>query len=247
MNFAINPISANSISASSVISSYKQSVNKAAEVSSVVYESLEYLTGANNNLTLQNLKDLKQTLENENLTGYSAYDLVNTVISRFDSLSSDGKVITQSDFTGAVSFSVAQQFSSNSAVSVILQKSGVSVSDAVRQMFDDANAQTLAFIQLVDSLSDESFSKLMDAIDSSQKEKTADKTSERSEKSSYASNPISLSNLVSQLPPAQRSRHLLTFSNDTQKFCSSSLSQNFLGQNKTQCPAFLSVMVDVRV
>ncbi len=42
---------------------------------------------------------------------------------------------------------------------------------------------------------------------------------------------VRISNLVPQLPPAQRSRHLLTFSNDTQKFCSRSLSQNFLGQS----------------
>ena len=52
---------------------------------------------------------------------------------------------------------------------------------------------------------------------------------------------INSSNLVSQLPPAQHNRHLLTFSNDTQKICSRSLLQNFLEQPfvRTYCvPSF---------
>ncbi len=186
MNFSINPISSNNI-LSSVIYSYKQSENIASEVSSVVYDSLVYLTESQNGINLQSLKDLKQTLENENLTGYSAYKLVNTIINRFDALSSDGKTITENDFTGAVKFSVAQDFASNSAVGKILQKSGISVSDAIKEMFGTANSQTQAFIQLVDSLSEESLSKILQSIDQAQAK------DENKETVSYASNPIKLS------------------------------------------------------
>ena len=186
MNFSINPISSNNI-LSSVIYSYKQSENIASEVSSVVYDSLVYLTESQNGINLQSLKDLKQTLENENLTGYSAYKLVNTIINRFDALSSDGKTITENDFTGAVKFSAAQDFASNSAVGKILQKSGISVSDAIKEMFGTANSQTQAFIQLVDSLSEESLSKILQSIDPAQAK------DENKETVSYASNPIKLS------------------------------------------------------
>ncbi len=186
MNFSINPISSNNI-LSSVIYSYKQAENIASEVSSVVYDSLVYLTESQNGINLQSLKDLKQTLENENLTGYSAYKLVNTIINRFDALSSDGKTITENDFTGAVKFSVAQDFASNSAVGKILQKSGISVSDAIKEMFGTANSQTQAFIQLVDSLSEESLSKILQSIDRAQAK------DENKETVSYASNPIKLS------------------------------------------------------
>ena len=186
MNFSINPISSNNI-LSSVIYSYKQAENIASEVSSVVYDSLVYLTESQNGINLQSLKDLKQTLENENLTGYSAYKLVNTIINRFDALSSDGKTITENDFTGAVKFSVAQDFASNSAVGKILQKSGISVSDAIKEMFGTANSQTQAFIQLVDSLSEESLSKILQSIDPAQAKDENKKTV------SYASNPIKLS------------------------------------------------------
>lgn len=186
MNFFINPISSNNI-LSSVIYSYKQAENIASEVSSVVYDSLVYLTESQNGINLQSLKDLKQTLENENLTGYSAYKLVNTIINRFDALSSDGKTITENDFTGAVKFSVAQDFASNSAVGKILQKSGISVSDAIKEMFGTANSQTQAFIQLVDSLSEESLSKILQSIDQAQAK------DENKETVSYASNPIKLS------------------------------------------------------
>lgn len=186
MNFSINPISSNNI-LSSVIYSYKQAENIASEVSSVVYDSLVYLTESQNGINLQSLKDLKQTLENENLTGYSAYKLVNTIINRFDALSSDGKTITENDFTGAVKFSVAQDFASNSAVGKILQKSGISVSDAIKEMFGTANSQTQAFIQLVDSLSEESLSKILQSIDQAQAK------DENKETVSYASNPIKLS------------------------------------------------------
>lgn len=186
MNFSINPISSNNI-LSSVIYSYKQAENIASEVSSVVYDSLVYLTESQNGINLQSLKDLKQTLENENLTGYSAYKLVNTIINRFDALSSDGKTITENDFTGAVKFSVAQDFASNSAVGKILQKSGISVSDAIKEMFGTANSQTQAFIQLVDSLSEESLSKILQSIDQAQAK------DENKETVSYTSNPIKLS------------------------------------------------------
>ena len=186
MNFSINPISSNNI-LSSVIYSYKQAENIASEVSSVVYDSLVYLTESQNGINLQSLKDLKQTLENENLTGYSAYKLVNTIINRFDALSSDGKTITENDFTGAVKFSVAQDFASNSAVGKILQKSGISVSDAIKEMFGTANSQTQAFIQLVDSLSVESLSKILQSIDQAQAK------DENKETVSYTSNPIKLS------------------------------------------------------
>lgn len=191
MNFAINPISSNNSSIVSLVSAYKQTAANALEVSSVVYESLEYLTGLKNSVTLQSLKDLKQTLENENLTGYSAYRLVDTIINRFDALSSDGKTITKSDFTGAVSFSVAQTFSSNSAVGVILKKSGISVSDAVKQLFGSQNAQTQAFIQFVDSMTDNTLSKLTSSIESSQnKEKSQAKQEDVKKLKGYITNPI---------------------------------------------------------
>lgn len=178
MNFAINPINSNTLSASSPLAAYKQAQKSAKDIASVVYGSLEYLTGAENGLSLQGLKDLNQTLNNENLTQNSAYTLVNTLINNFDALSGDGESITETDFLDTIKFSVAQSFSSDSAINAILSQSGVSVAESVSAIIGSANAETLALVQFMDSLSDETIGKILSNINSaSQRErKTAGMT-----------------------------------------------------------------------
>lgn len=178
MNFAINPINSNTLSASSPLAAYKQAQKNAKDIASVVYGSLEYLTGAENGLSLQDLKDLNQTLSNENLTQNSAYTLVNTLINNFDALSGDGESITEADFLDTIKFSVAQSFSSDSAINAILSQSGVSVAESVSAIIGSANAQTLALVQFMDSLSEETIGKILSNINSaSQRErKTAGMT-----------------------------------------------------------------------
>lgn len=166
MNFAINPINSNTLSVSSPLAAYKQAQNNAKDIAAVVYGSLEYLTGAENGLSLQDLKDLNQTLSNENLTQNSAYTLVNTLINNFDALSGDGKAITESDFLDTIKFSVAQSFSSDSAINAILSQNGVSVAESVSAIIGNTNAQTLALVQFMDSLSDETIGKILSNINS---------------------------------------------------------------------------------
>lgn len=167
--FSVSPISANTVSVQEIFSTYKKSQNQAQEIASVVYASLEYLTGSEDGISLQDLKNLSQTLVNENLTQNSAFKLVNTVITKFDSLSSDGQVITLDDFTGAVKFSVAQTFVSDSAIANILKQTGISVSEQISSLFGQANAQTLAFVDLMNSLSEQTIGKLIANINSSEK------------------------------------------------------------------------------
>lgn len=173
MNFAINPINSNTLSVSSPLAAYKQAQSNAKNIASVVYRSLEKLTGASDGISLQNLKDLSQTLSNENLTQNSAFVLVNNMIGKFDALSGDGEKISESDFLDTIKFSVAQNFSSDSAINAILANSGVSVADSVTQILGLANAQTLALVKFIDSLSDETFGKMTANINSSSESKTS--------------------------------------------------------------------------
>ena len=116
-------INASAVSDSSVLSAFKQMQNAMQSISQLVYQSLSLLTGANDNgLSKEGLNNLKTLLENENMTQKNAYVLVSTVLNKFGNLSSDGDYITQSDFVGAIKFSVAQTLSKSPALKQLLNE-----------------------------------------------------------------------------------------------------------------------------
>lgn len=159
---AVTPVNSNvSLSYASPLAAYKQAQGLAAVVSQTVFQSFTLLTGSkDSSLTKEGLNNLKTLLENENLTGGSAYKLVNTVINNFDSLSSGGEKITQSDFMDAVKFSVAQNFAQSSILSGLVPQGSLTVSDEIAEKFGAQNMQTLALINFIDSLPDDTVNKL---------------------------------------------------------------------------------------
>ena len=192
MNIVVNPVDSNSSLLYSVNNSYKNLQKQALEISKVVYESLQYLTGAKESLTLQNLSDLSQTLNNENLTQNSAYKLVNNLISKFNQLSSDGETLTMQDFQSAVSFSTAQTYSASEAVRNILNNNNLNISDAVSQILGQENAATISFVNFMNSLSSENKDVLNNIGSKNSKEEKTEPTA----KSAVVSNAIYYKNVT---------------------------------------------------
>ena len=166
-------INASAVSDSSVLSAFKQMQNAMQSISQLVYQSLSLLTGANDNgLSKEGLNNLKTLLENENMTQKNAYVLVSTVLNKFGNLSSDGDYITQSDFVGAIKFSVAQTLSKSPALKQLLNEGNLNISSELAEMYGMETAQTIAIIQFIDNLSEDTVSEVVNCIDKSKTKST---------------------------------------------------------------------------
>lgn len=219
MNFAINPISNTENSISSVtkntqtlLSKYKQSQSVARVASVVVYQSLAYLTDSyGNGISLSSLEILRQTMSNENLESTSAYELVGSMIDDFDDFSSDGEVITETDFMSIVTFADAQDVIASSSyedLNSVLKEIGSSISSSIAAQYGKNTALTLAFMNFMNSLSEENLNSLLNSTSSTTSSNLVDadyntnesdklstnstyKTSQNAYKSTaYATNPI---------------------------------------------------------
>ncbi len=219
MIFAINPISNTENSISSVtkntqtlLSKYKQSQSAARVASVVVYQSLAYLTDSyGNGISLSSLENLKQTMSNENLESSSAFELVDSMIDDFDDFSSNGEVITETDFMSIVTFADAQDVISSSSyedLNSVLKEIGSGISSSIAAQYGKNTALTLAFMNFMNSLSEENLDSLLNSTSSTNSSNSvyagyntneSDKLSTNStyatsqnvyKSTSYATNPI---------------------------------------------------------
>ena len=159
-------INASAVSDSSTMSIFKQVQNAMQSVAQLVFQSLSMLTSANENgLSKEGLNNFKTLLENENLTQKNAYALVNTVLNKFGSLSSDGDYITQSDFVGAIKFSIAQTLAKRPELSRLISEGKLNISSEIAEMYGMETAQTIAIVQFIDSLSDETVEEIIENIE----------------------------------------------------------------------------------
>lgn len=212
MIFAINPIN-NNDSLSSVtkatkalMDKYNQSQSDSRVASVVVYQSLAYLSNSNETgLTMSSLTNLKQAMDNQNLSSTNAYSVVGNLIDNFDLFSSDGKSISESDFMNVISFADAKDVLNSASyenLDSVLKQIGSSISASVASQFGTDTALTIAFMAFMNSLSEENLNSviasLKDSSSSDTKTTTDTATSDTStavksntaRTSPYATNPI---------------------------------------------------------
>lgn len=169
---AVNPINnitnTNSVASSSSFSSlgaYKQAQDAMQSVGLLVYESLSMLTASSDaGITKEGLNNLKTLLENENLTDKSAYKLASTILARFTALSSDGDYITAGDFTTALKYSAAQNFSKSTELNQLIKEGALNVSSEISELYGYDTARTMAIVQFLDTLSEDTVSKIVSGI-----------------------------------------------------------------------------------
>lgn len=168
---AVNPINnitnTNSVvpSSYSSLGAYKQAQDAMQSVGLLVYESLSMLTASSDaGITKEGLNNLKTLLENENLTDKSAYKLASTILERFTALSSDGDSITEGDFISALKFSVAQNFSKSSELNQLIKEGALNVSSEISDLYGYDTARTIAIVQFLDTLSEDTVNKIASGI-----------------------------------------------------------------------------------
>lgn len=163
---SVNPISNNAVSLS--YSTYSQAQSIAKQVAQVVYDSLELISGSKDQgLSVQDLENIKLKIEDASATKSSAYKLVNTLIDRFNALSSDGKNITVNDFVSSVKFSVAQSFSSSTNLYSALRPSGSSFESSLIKQYGIDNLKAFDLMQLMDTLPESAVNKMIANLSSS--------------------------------------------------------------------------------
>lgn len=149
--------------------SVRQTQNAVKSVTQLVYESLSMLTVASEKgLSKEGLTNFKQLLENENMTDKNAYKLVGTLLDRFNALSSDGDYITSSDLTTAVTYSVSQSLLNSNVMNSLIQDGKLKISSEIADLYGMETAKTIAIAQFLDSLSDETVSKLLEGMKNAQ-------------------------------------------------------------------------------
>ena len=155
------------------MSVFKQAQNAMQSIAQLVYQSLAMLTASSSDgISREGLNNFKTLLENENMTQKNAYALAVTMLDRFNNLSADGDYITQEDFVTAVKFSVAQSLSKSSAISGLIQEGKLNISSEIADMYGMETAQTIAIVQFIDSLSDETVDSIIKSIEKSETKST---------------------------------------------------------------------------
>lgn len=168
-----NTINFSAVSGDSVVSVFKQAQNAMQSIAQLVYQSLSMLTASSSDgISKEGLNNFKTLLENENMTQRNAYALAVTMLDRFNNLSADGDFITQEDFVTAVKFSVAQSLSKSSAISGLIQEGKLNISSEIADMYGMETAQTIAIVQFIDSLSDETIGSIIESIEKSETKST---------------------------------------------------------------------------
>ncbi len=168
-----NNINLSAVSSDSVVSVFKQAQNAMQSIAQLVYQSLSMLTASSSDgISREGLNNFKTLLENENMTQKNAYALAVTMLDRFNNLSADGDYITQEDFVTAVKFSVAQSLSKSSAISGLIQEGKLNISSEIADMYGMETAQTIAIVQFIDSLSDETVDSIIKSIEKSETKST---------------------------------------------------------------------------
>ncbi|MBS4759353.1 MAG: hypothetical protein KHX03_01485 [Clostridium sp.] len=176
---SINPI--NNTAMASSFSIYTQAQSAAKQIAQVVYLSLEKISGSTDEgISVKDLENIKSLIENASATKSSAYSLVNTLIDRFDALSSDGQNITSDDFLTSIKFSVAQSFNSSTNIYQALHPGGNNFSSSLVKRFGIENLQTLDLIQFMDSLPESTVNKLLANLNSSENAQNAKNETENS-------------------------------------------------------------------
>ncbi len=168
-----NTINFSAVSGDSVVSVFKQAQNAMQSIAQLIYQSLSMLTASSSDgISKEGLNNFKTLLENENMTQRNAYALAVTMLDRFNNLSADGDFITQEDFVTAVKFSVAQSLSKSSAISGLIQEGKLNISSEIADMYGMETAQTIAIVQFIDSLSDETIGSIIESIEKSETKST---------------------------------------------------------------------------
>lgn len=176
---SINPI--NNTAMASSFSIYTQAQSAAKQIAQVVYLSLEKISGSTDEgISIKDLENIKSSIENASATKSSAYSLVNTMIDRFDALSSDGQNITADDFLTSIKFSVAQSFNNSTNIYQALNPGGNNFSSSLVKRFGIENLQTLDLIQFMDSLPENTVNKLLANLKSSENAQNAKNETENS-------------------------------------------------------------------
>ncbi len=176
---SINPI--NNTAMASSFSIYTQAQSAAKQIAQVVYLSLEKISGSTDEgISIKDLENIKSSIENASATKSSAYSLVNTMIDRFDALSSDGQNITADDFLTSIKFSVAQSFNNSTNIYQALNPGGNNFSSSLVKRFGIENLQTLDLIQFMDSLPESTVNKLLANLKSSENAQNAKNETENS-------------------------------------------------------------------
>ena len=176
---SINPI--NNTAMASSFSIYTQAQSAAKQIAQVVYLSLEEISGSTDEgISIKDLENIKSSIENASATKSSAYSLVNTMIDRFDALSSDGQNITADDFLTSIKFSVAQSFNNSTNIYQALNPGGNNFSSSLVKRFGIENLQTLDLIQFMDSLPESTVNKLLANLKSSENAQNAKNETENS-------------------------------------------------------------------
>ena len=161
------------VSVSSFLSTMQQAQAAADALATNVFLSLSMLTASSDNgINREGLTNLKTLIENENLTDSSAYSLVNTMLDRFSALSSDGEYVTQDDFTNTVRFAVAQEYSSGTDLNRLIQEGTLNVSADVAEMYGYDTAVTVALLQFLDTLSEDTVGKIISNMRNAQMRST---------------------------------------------------------------------------
>ena len=168
-----NTINFSAVSSDTAVSVFKQAQNAMQSIAQLVYQSLSMLTASSSDgISREGLNNFKTLLENENMTQKNAYALAVTMLDRFNNLSADGDFITQEDFVTAVKFSVAQSLSKSSAISGLIQEGKLNISSEIADMYGMETAQTIAIVQFIDSLSDETIGSIIESIEKSEAKST---------------------------------------------------------------------------
>ena len=166
---SINNITAsNSISTVSSFSVYKQAQDAMSSVAQLVFQSLSMLTASSSGISKTALPNFKTLLDNENMTDRNAYKLTGTILNRFSDLSSDGDVITEDDFTAAVKYSFAQNLTQTSDLNRLINEGKLNISSDIADLYGYETAQTIAIVQFLDTLSEETLGSLMSEIKNAQ-------------------------------------------------------------------------------
>ena len=168
-----NTINFSAVSSDTAVSVFKQAQNAMQSIAQLVYQSLSMLTASSSDgISREGLNNFKTLLENENMTQKNAYALAVTMLDRFNNLSADGDFITQEDFVTAVKFSVAQSLSKSSAISGLIQEGKLNISSEIADMYGMETAQTIAIVQYIDRLSDETVESIIKSIEKSETKST---------------------------------------------------------------------------
>lgn len=155
---AVNPINMNS-NLRFVASFYRQTQNYAQNLASVVYKSVSRLTELSSNtseITQESLSSLKTYLEDLNLSDTEGYRLITTMSTNFEMLSNNSDSITEDNFVSIVKFSFADSFAKNINLREFVQNGELKISEEVVSSYGMQYAQTLAFIDFISKLAEES-------------------------------------------------------------------------------------------